>query len=309
MDRLQRLPVPTIATFLALLTMGNVYGGLGFVWFRYLIMAAGTIFIICYLAKIILFSSVCWKEYGETIPMSLYAALTMCLMILGAFYYEIGLGFGKVIWIIAVAVHAVHILLFTWRNVISNRNIITTMPSWYVTYNGIMVSCVTGGAMDMGPVLKIITFYGIIIYLVLLPVMLWRLMNVEIKAAAYHTMAVLLAPCSLCVVSLVNVFKTPPMGITVFLYFCVLASLFFIIFKLPVFFSFAFYPGYAGLTFPMAIGVVASQKMGAYLTEMGNEAMGNACVQLSGLQIFITSMLVGYVLVQFSRMLFKKQAR
>ncbi len=309
MSRLERLPVPAIAAFLSFLTMGNVYGGLGYVWFRYLIMAAGTVFIVCYLLKIIMFSSVCWKEYGETIPMSLYAALTMCLMILGAFYYEKGLGYGKIIWFIAVAVHACHILFFTWRNVISNRNIITTMPSWFVTYNGIMVSCVCGSAMDAGPILRVITVYGVIIYLILLPVMIWRLLNVEIKAAAYHTMAVLLAPCSLCVVSLINVFKTPPMGITVFLYICELGSLLFILFKLPDFFSFAFYPGYAGLTFPMAIGVVGSQKMASYLTEMGYEGMGYAAAQLSGLQIFVTSMLVGYVLLMFARMALRKTAR
>ncbi|MCR4891674.1 MAG: TDT family transporter [Lachnospiraceae bacterium] len=309
MERLSKLPVPAIATFLALLTMGNVYGGLGFVWLRYLIMGLGTIFVLCYLSKVVMFFSVCAKEYGQTIPMSLYAAMTMCLMILGSFYYEIGLGFGKIIWLIAVIVHAVHILVFTWQNIIAKRNIMTTMPSWFVTYNGIMVSCVTGGAMDAKPLLQVITIYGIIIYLLLVPVMIWRLIKVDILPATYHTMAVLLAPCSLCVVSLINVYKTPNLGLTVFLYFCVVASLLFILIKLPDFFSFPFYPGFAGLTFPMAIGVVASQKMGGYLTEMGYADMGYACTQLAGLQIFVTSMLVGYVLLMFLRMLLRKAPR
>ena len=98
------------------------------------------------------------------------------------------------------------------------------MPSWFVTYNGWMVACVTGGKMNAGPILKVITIYGCIIYIVLLPFMLWRLMNVEIKSAAYHTMAVLLAPCSLCVVSLINVYGTPNPILLTFMYICVLAS-------------------------------------------------------------------------------------
>ena len=313
MERLEKIPVPVIATFLSFLTLGNVYGGLGFVWLRYLIMTCGTVFIICYILKIVIYPGTCLKEYDQTIPASLYGAFSMVLMVLGSFYYEIGLGFGRIIWFIAVAIHFIHIILFTLKhtfgNVLSRKNFIPMMPSWFVTYNGWMVACVTGGKMNAAPILKVITIYGCIIYLVLVPFMIWRLMNVEIMSAAYHTMAVLLAPCSLCVVSLVNVYGTPNSAILMVMYFCVLASLAFIIIKLPDFFSFQFYPGFAGLTFPMAIGVVASQKMAGYLTNAGNEAMANAVTQLSGLQIFLTTMLVGYVMLMFTKMFLKKQPR
>ena len=80
MSRLEKIPVPCIATFLSFLTLGNVYGGLGFVWLRYLIMALGTIFIICYILKIAMFSGTCLKEYDMTIPASLYGAFSMVLM-------------------------------------------------------------------------------------------------------------------------------------------------------------------------------------------------------------------------------------
>ena len=313
MSRLEKIPVPCIATFLSFLTLGNVYGGLGFVWLRYLIMALGTIFMICYILKMAMFSKTCLSEYEQTIPASLYGAFSMVLMVLGSFYYEIGLPFGKIIWFIAVAIHCVHIIVFTVKHtfgkVVGPRNFINMMPSWFVTYNGWMVACVTGGKMNAGPILKFITIYGCIIYVVLLPFMIWRLFNVEIKNAAYHTMAVLLAPCSLCVVSLINVNGQNNGIVLTFMYICVLASLAFILYKLPDFFSFDFYPGFAGLTFPMAIGVVASQKMAGYLIEKGSEGLGNAVTQLVGVQIFVTTMLVGYVMLMFLRMLLKKQKR
>ncbi len=313
MSRLEKIPVPCIATFLSFLTLGNVYGGLGFVWLRYLIMALGTIFMICYILKMILFPRTCLNEYDLTIPASLYGAFSMVLMVLGSFFYEIGFPFGKILWFIAVAIHFVHIIVFTVKHafgkVILPRNFLNMMPSWYVTYNGWMVACVTGGKMGAGPILKLITIYGCIIYVVILPFMLWRLFNIEIKNAAYHTMAVLLAPCSLCVVSLINVNGQNNGIVLKFMYVCVLLSLAFILYKLPDFFSFDFYPGFAGLTFPMAIGVVASQKMAGFLTESGKEALGNAVTQLAGLQIFVTTMLVGYVMLMFLRMLLKKQKR
>lgn len=313
MSRLEKIPVPCIATFLSFMTLGNVYGGLGFVWLRYLIMTLGTIFMVSYTIKMIMFPKTCLKEYEQTIPASLYGAFSMCWMVLGSFYYEIGLPFGKVIWFIAVAIHCAQIIVFTVKHsfgkVILPKNFIGMMPSWFVTYNGWMVACVTGGKMNAGPILKFITIYGCIIYVVIVPFMIWRLLNVEIKAAAYHTMAVLLAPCSLCVVSLINVNGQNNGIVLTFMYICVLASLAFILFKLPDFFSYDFYPGFAGLTFPMAIGVVASQKMAGYLVEKGSEAMGNACTQLAGLQIFVTSMLVGYVMLMFLRMFLKTPKR
>lgn len=314
MSRFEKIPVPAIATFLSLLTLSNVYGGLGFVWFRYLCMACGTIFIICYILKIAMFPKVFLSEYNQVIPCSLYAALTMCMMILGSFYLELGTNFempilgviGKCVWFLAVALHTVHLVRFIVINMFLHRNIMTTMPSWFVTLNGYMVACVTGGAMNVKPLLIFITIYGCIIYTVMLPIMIWRLINVEIKPATYHTMAILLAPCSLCVVSLINVFGTPNTLVLWFMYFCALCSLVFVIIKLPDFFSFKFYPGYAGLTFPMAIGIVATQKMAGYLTEAGS-ALAYPLSQLAGLQIFLTSGLVFYVLVMLSRMLLMKE--
>ena len=308
-DRLKRMPVPILPTFVGTLTLSNVYGSMGYTWFRYLVMAAAMIIIICYIARIVVYPGVCLAEYKQTVPSSLYAGFTMCLMILGSFFYEKGLGFGKWIWLFAIIIHAVHICIFTFNNVIKKRDINTTVPSWFVTYNGIMVSCVTGGAMNMKPMLQVITIYGIIIYLILISVMIVRLVRVPVKPAVYHTMPVVLAPCSLCVVSLINTFDSPRAALLYFLYFCVLASLLFIIIKLPDFFSFDFVPGFAGLTFPMAIGIVATSKMAGYLTGSGRESVAAALTQLSGFQIFLTSMLVGYVLLNFLRMLLKTPKR
>ena len=307
--RLEKMPVPVLPTFVGLLTLSNVYGGMGYTWLRYAVMAAATIVIVFYLVKIAVYPKTSAREYAQTVPASLYAGLTMCLMILGSFYYEKGLGFGKIVWLVAVIAHMVHILVFTWNNVIKKRNLETTLPSWFVTYNGLMVSCVTGSAMNMRPLLQGITVYGILIYFILIPIVLYRLIKLPVKSAVYHTMPVVLAPCSLCVVSLLNAFETPNPVLLGILYICVLISLAFILIKLPDFFSFAFYPGFAGLTFPMAIGVVASQKMAGYLTEQGKEALGNACMQLAGFQIWITSMLVGYVVLMLIRMMLRKEAR
>ena len=302
LERLQRMPVPVLPTFVGMLTLSNVYNTMGYPWVRHLSMWTATIVLILYIVKIVCYPKVCLEEYKTTVPSSLYAGFTMVMMILGSYYFDFVPALGKGMWTVAIVIHAVHILVFTYRNVISKRDVNTTVPSWFVTYNGIMVSCVVGGAMNAAGVLKYVVYYGIAIYFILIPVMIWRLTTVEVKPPVYHTMAVVLAPCSLCVVSYLNVIPEPIPALVYILYACVLASLAFVIFKLPKFFSFPFVPGYAGLTFPMCIGIVATTKMSGYLAGAGNEALAGVLTQLSGFQIYITSMIVGYVLLNFLMM-------
>ena len=305
MNRLEKMPVPVLPTFVGALTLSNVLSGMGYPWVRHLTMWVATIILLLYIVKIVRFPAVCKKEYENVVPCSLYAAFTMMLMILGSYYFDYVPALGKGIWAAATVIHAVHICIFTYRNVIKKRDINTFVPSWFVTYNGIMVSCVVGGAMNAAGVLKYIVYYGIIIYFIIIPIMVWRLKTVEVKDPVYHTMAVVLAPCSLCVVSYLNVIPNPNQILLYVLYVCVLASLTFIIVKLPKFFAYSFTPGFAGLTFPMAIGIVASTKMTGYLNGIGNEAFAKVVTQISGFQIYLTCMLVGYVLVNFVTMALK----
>ena len=305
MERLERMPVPVLPTFVGALTLSNVYSGMGYVWIRHLTMWTATVVLLLYIIKIIKYPKTCLSEYQTVVPCSLYAGFTMVMMILGSYYFDYAPGFGKALWSIGLAVHAVHILVFTFRNVIKERNINTFVPSWFVTYNGIMVSCVVGGAMNAGSILKYVVYYGIVIYFILIPIMIWRLITVEVKPPVYHTMVVVLAPCSLCVVSYLNVIKNPNQILLFILYACVLASLAFVIIKVPKFFSFSFAPGFAGMTFPMAIGIVATNKMTEYLTVSGQESFAALTLQLSGIQIYITTMIIGFVLLNFLIMALK----
>lgn len=304
-ERLERMPVPILPTLVGALTLSNVFNGMGFVWIRHLMMWTATVILLLYVMKIIKYPKVCVNEYKNTVPCSLYAAFDMIMMILGSYYFDYIPALGKGIWTVAIVIHICHIGMFTYRNVIKERNIHTFVPSWFVTYNGIMVSCVVGGEMNAAGILKYIVYYGIVIYFILIPIMIWRLITVEVKAPVYHTMAVVLAPCSLCLVSYLNVIQNPNAIMVYILYACVLASLLFIMIKLPNFFAFSFTPGFAGLTFPMAIGIVASQKTAGFLTKIGNEGFATFATQISGIQILLTTMIIGYVLLNFVIMALK----
>ena len=309
MERLKYIPVPLLPTFVGAMTLSNVYAGMGFTWVRHITMIAAIIVWLVYLVKIVLFSQICLNEYTNVVPCSLYAGFFMMLMIIASYLYDYNQTLALVLWFAAWICHAVHIVIFTVRNVILRRDINTFVPSWFVTYNGIMVCCVVGAGFGFNHILKYIVYYGILVYLVIIPFMIWRLATVEVKPAVYHTMAVVLAPCSLCVVSYLNVIENPNKALVIFLYICVLISLAFIIYNLPKFFAFSFVPGYAGVTFPMAIGTVATGKMAAYLANTGSEQISGYLTQLQGIQIYLTTMIIGYVLLQFLILLLRIERR
>lgn len=153
--------------------------------------------------------------------------------------------------------------------------------------------------------LTALTWFGIAVFAILIILMVWRLATLEIKEAFYHTQAILMAPCSLCIVGYLNVTENPSPALVYILYACVLIFLLFFIYKLPKFLSFAFHPGFAGMTFPMAIGIVASTKMAGYLEAVGNEGMSMVVKQISGIQIYLTTAIISFVLYHFLAMFFR----
>lgn len=296
-----QIPVPLLPAMVGACTLSNVYQSLGFSWIRHITMLAAAVFIAAYTGKIIFCFDTCKKEYGNTVPASLHGGFTMLLMILGSYCFPYHNVIGKGLWFTGLILHAVHILIFTYRNVIRGVHKEVFVPSWFVTYNGIMVSCVVGGIMNERALLTGVVYYGIIIYFILISLMIWRLWKFEMNPQFFHTMAIVLAPCSLCVVSYLNIIEQPNQALLLILYGCVLISLCFVIYQIPKFFSYSFTPGFAGLTFPMAIGIVASSKMSGYLMEMDLELAGNIVKEIQGIQIYITTVIIGFVLYNFGR--------
>ena len=116
LERLERMPVPVLPTFVGALTLSNVLNGMGYAWIRHITMWAAVIIMLLYIVKIIKYPATCMKEYNTTVPCSLYAGFTMVLMILGSYFFDFVPVLGKTMWFIGLIVHAIHILVFTYKN-------------------------------------------------------------------------------------------------------------------------------------------------------------------------------------------------
>jgi exfoliative toxin A/B len=59
----------------------------------------------------------------------------------------------------------------------------------------------------------------------------------------------------------------------------------------------------------MCIGIVATNKMAGFVGGLGSEALSGVLTQLGGIQTYVTTMIVGYVLLMFLRMALRTPSR
>lgn len=309
MERIKKMPVPLLPTMVGSMTLSNVLAGRGFVWIRPFMMILSTIILVMYTVKIFKYPEVVKKEYQQVIPASLYPGYFMMMMLLGSFYVDYNYVLGKALWMIGVILHAIYILNFTYRFVIKDRSWDNLFPSWYVTYNGILVAAVVGGAMNQPKLTQFLAYYGTFTYLALLPFQIYKLIKRGLALGSYHTHAILLAPVALSFVSLINSGAPVSLGLLYFLYACIFLTLIYILIRTPYSFAVEWSPGYAGLTFPMAIGTVASGLMVNLLETNGQMKLAMIVEQVQWVQIFFTTVFVGYVLIRFRGMWLKSHEK
>lgn len=309
LEKIARLPVGTLATAIGLMTLSNVYFGLGYTWIKYISVVIAAIVWVANLIKLIVHFESVKTEYQSALPASLYASFAMLMMILGAFIADYFFLLGKIIWLIAIVIHIIFTVIFTYTHVFKGVDKDLFLPTWFVTYDGLLVSTVVGSHMHEPIISKIIVIYGLIMFIIIMPFMLIRVVKRPLAEQVYHTGAILMGPGCLVLISWLNVFPEPNPIVLYLLYFSVFLSLLYILYNVPTFFKFSFHPGFAGLTFPMAIGTVASQRFGEYVTLQGQVWLGEVLKQLSGIQLYLTTAIVAFVVYNFMRMLYRSLSR
>jgi exfoliative toxin A/B len=295
------LPTAVVAAALGAATISNAWGSLGFLWIRDITMICAGILWLLAAVKIIGHFNTFKAEYNSVVPSSLYAAFFMLLMVLSMYIYQWIPATARILFIGAIMLHAVHIVIFSFRYILRGVNIKTFVPSWFVTFNGIMVSTVTGAAV-IPAFSRIILYYGLTVYAVLILFLALRLVKAPVDAALLHTRAIVLAPVSLCLASYLAVEPEPVFALALALYGLLLLSLLYIIIWIPRFFAVPFTPGFAGLTFPMAIGTVAGQRISLWLGNAGYERWGEIARQISGIQLYLTTAIIAFVMFNFLRL-------
>lgn len=289
------IPVSIAGISLGFLTIATVWELLGFTYIRHFAVVFASISICLLLLKLILNHKKVISELENPVTGSLYFTTTMTLMAISNYLSNYNLVIAKFIWLTAIVLH---IMMFVTFIIFMKKDFKfkKVLPSWFVPAVGICVSVVTGKPMGFDSLTKIIFYYSFTWLLILLPIIIYRVKfyKPEIPMQAKMTLAIFAAPSNLCLAGYLGVFDPSNIILMVLVPISYMFTLY-VYSVLPKLLAESFTLGFAPLTFPLAIGVVATQRYITYLSHIGSTKWIGILTQIFFMQLIIATLVIGYI--------------
>lgn len=136
------------------------------------------------------------NELSQTIPLSSFGTLSMSILLLSG-QDVMPLLFRQMLWWLGLALHLAIILIFS-KKISQKWDFNLVYPSWFIVYVGIAAASITAPAVSFIAVGRIAFIFALISYLILLPVLLYRIFRFgKIAEPLRANIAILAAPSSL----------------------------------------------------------------------------------------------------------------
>lgn len=304
---MKKLPIGVAAASLGAATLSNVYARFGFTAFRHACMLWLGTSLALFIAKIILHFSQVKSDYANPLLAPIYSIILMGGMLFASWLRDFSFASAALLFWVSLCLYIILMLAFAARHVFHSFSWQSFTPAYYVPTLGLLVSTVSGAAFLPVFIAKAFIYFGIGLYLFMLVLLVYRFAAHPYAEGAVHTKTILIAPVSLSIISLVNYKEAfNPGYFLVFLYILLMLSFAYVLLHLFIFFTPSFTPGFAGLTFPMAIATLASLQAAGYFNEIGLKGLGFFAQNMAGFQVFLSSCFIGFVLFNFLRIYFKK---
>jgi len=264
---IKKLPVPIVGLMLALAATGNLvqsYGNL----YRNIFGVLSGIILLLLIIKFIKYPKGVAESLENPVVASVFPTLSMGIMLLATYIKPFAATVAFGVWIIGLLLHAILIINFT-RKYVFSFNIKKVFPSWFIVYVGIVVGSVTAPAFNMANIGKVLFWFGIATYIILLPIVLKRVFKVkEIPEAALPTIVIFSAPVSLCLAGYMNSFQDKNILIVGILAIVSQFMLLCVLTQLPKLLGLSFYPSYSAFTFPLVISAVSIKLTNGFLVNI-----------------------------------------
>ncbi|SCY33778.1 TDT family transporter [Alkaliphilus peptidifermentans] len=297
MDKvIKKIPIPMAGLMLALATTGNLVLSYGSIY-RNIFGVISAIILLLILIKLANNPNALVEGFENPVVASVTPTLTMGVMILSTYLKPYLPTIAYMIWLLGLTLHALLIIYFTKKYILS-FNIKKVFPSYFVVYVGIVVGSVTAPVYGLSNWGQILFWFGFVSYLILLPLVLYRVFSVkEIPEAALPTIIIFAAPASLCLAGYLNSFQEKNIYIVGFLAILSLLMVTSSIFYMLKLFKLKFYPSYSAFTFPFVISAVAIKATNGFLVT-SNRGIASLFYVVKFLELWSITMVL-YVLVRY----------
>lgn len=259
--------------------------------------------------KFILHPRTLWEDLKHPTVGSVVPTFAMSLMLLSK---TIGLGFSSfsiILWLFAVILHASFFSIFCFHR-LKDIDINHLVPSWFVPPIGIVVACLTVPAAVFMPLAYVILTFGILAYMIMLPMVIYRLsIGNSVEDARKPTLAVLAAPASLTLAGYLSLSSSPNPFLVIALFsIAILMTVSVYIMLANLLRKLDFSPAYSAFTFPLAISATASYKLSLWADSVHLFVeYSNYLFAFSMLEGVIGTAVIAYVLQHYVKFLLKSK--
>ncbi|MDK2818660.1 MAG: TDT family transporter [Spirochaetota bacterium] len=270
-QKLKRYPVALTGIALGISGLGGALATIFGNGILYLCVMIAACLLTIILIKNLLYPQILLEELRHPTASGVVPTFDMALMIIASVVVNINPLLGKILWWIAIILHAI-CLGFFLKNRIQNFTWDHIIPSWFVPPIGIVTASVTGSQMGFPLVSQSIFYIGFTFYLVMLPMMFYRVIFVNpIEEARLPSFGIMAAPPSLCLAGYLTAFPDPNILIIAVLVGLALCSTSLVYMSMFRIWKIKFSPMYASYTFPLAIGSTAMIKTADYFNTVNHE--------------------------------------
>lgn len=253
--KIAKLPLSISGISLALAIVGNILLPYSILLRKICGILSGIVFLL-FILRVIFNIEGAKKELESPIAFGILPTATMTLMLLCTYLPEVLQSFSKALWWVGVASHLLIMLTFI-RKFVFTFDLKNVFPTWFVVTAGIIVASVTSPPMGFSVYGKIFFYIGLILYITVLPFVVYRLIKMPIAEAATPTMAIFAAPASLSIVGYSAIYSEPNKVFIGVLAAVAIISYIFALIKIIPCFKKQFFPTIAAFGFPFAISALA----------------------------------------------------
>lgn len=296
MEKIKRIPVPFAGLILGLAALGNLIQSYS-PTVRLVLGGISAVLFILLTVRIAANWQSFKTEMENPVVASVFATYSMAIMLLAAYLKPYAGGLAAALWYIGIVLH-VGIIIFFTVTFAAKRKLPMVQASWFIPYVGIAVAGITAPAFKALTIGQISFYFGLVCYIILLPIVLYRIHKVgNIPAPAVPTIAITCAPGSLLLAAYMNSF--PEKSVTVTYILLVVSQLLYLyaLVQLPKLMAGNFKPSFSSFTFPFAISGIALKLSYAFLKQsVGAPEWVSYIVKFEEL---VATVFVLYVLVRY----------
>lgn len=302
---IKRIPLPMAGLILGLFALGNLLASYS-PTIRLVFGAVGAVLYIMYVAKLVNISGKLLEELKNPVVAGVFATFPMATLLFATYLKPYIGTVAYIVWLLGVVMHVALILWFT-TNIAMKKDIKTVFTTWFIMYVGVVVASVSGGAFGAVAIAKAMFWFGLICYVILIPIVCYRVLVVKgVPEPAMATSAVFTAPGGLLLAGYMSAFEEKSMALVLFL--TIVSGIFYLytLTQLPKIFSLKFYPSISAITFPTVISAISFKLTNGFLTKSGNPMTGLPII-VKGMEV-VALVCVLYALVKYLQFLLNPPA-